>query len=164
MMSRLANPKWRETVAGLALFLTFPVLAQGLLSEPNYVLIIDKENPELSRLLVFSEEAPSLVLNPLAYSSENDDEDTALSLTRSTNMHDRVRGLTLLSGVDGASALHTALALFSDPAPAVREEALQVIFWHPEADIESAIAIGENDPSIRVRELTAELIAERSGE
>jgi HEAT repeat protein len=82
-------------------------------------------------------------------------------MTRSADFRTRVRGLTLLSGVEDPAALDTALVLLSDPVAAVREEAVQLIIEHPDADIDNVVAIAANDPSKRVRQTTADLIEER---
>lgn len=160
-MIRLATPKWRELVAGLALLLVFPVLANTSWHDENYVLLMDFQNPNLSRLLVFSSGSSRLTPESLLVIGLADDQIIALDMTRSANAAQRVRGLTLLSGVDSALALNAALVLLSDPVVAVREEAIHLVFAHPDADIESIAAIGQKDPSVRVRELTTELIAQR---
>lgn len=160
-MIRLAVPKWRELVTGLALLFVFPALADESWHDNNYVLITDIQNPKLSRLLVFSSESPRPVQKSRTSVDGDRDQDIALAMTRSANATQRVRGLTMLSGVDSASALNAALVLLSDPIVAIREEAMHLVFEHPNADIESIAIIGRNDPSARVRELALELIAER---
>lgn len=85
-------------------------------------------------------------------------------MTRSVDSRTRVRGLTLLSGFDDTAALDAALVLLSDPVAAVREEAVQLVMEHPDADVDSIIAIASRDPSSRVREASADLASERSDE
>ncbi len=161
-MIRLTCSRWREIAVGLALLLVFPVLADASWHDENYVLLMDFQNPGLSRLLVFSSGSSRSPQTSPAVVDIEDDQDIALAMTRSANAAQRVRGLTLLAGVESASALNAALVLLSDPVVAVREEAIHLVFSHPNADIESATIIGRSDPSARVRELTIELIAQRS--
>ena len=82
-------------------------------------------------------------------------------MTRSADFRERVRGLTLLSDVDKPAVLNAALVLLSDPVAAVREEAVHIIAEHPDADIDSVIALAANDPSERVRLVAEDLIEER---
>lgn len=154
--------------AGLALLVAFSALADEPLREAvreqlrdeNYLLIEDQDG---ARLFVFS------TGNVTTVTARRDVGATgplnkALEMTRSTDPALRVRGLTLLSGVDDAAALDAALVLLSDPEAAVREEAVQLVFEHPGADIESAAAVASRDPSPRVREAVAELASERSND
>ena len=55
----------------------------------------------------------------------------ALEKTRSDDARARVRGLTELAGMAEPAALDAALTLLTDPSPAVREEAEQLILDHP---------------------------------
>lgn len=155
-------------LVGLALLVAFPALTEEplrkavreQLRDENYLLIEDQYG---ARLFVFS------TGNVTAVTTRQDVGSTgplnkALEMTRSTDAGMRVRGLTLLSGVDDAAALNAALVLLSDPVAAVREEAVQLIIEHPDADTESAVAIASRDPSPRVREAAAELVSERSND
>ena len=125
--------------------------------DQNYVLVEDGNG---ARLFVFSTGSISSVTPAIP---ENE-TDKALAMTRSADFRERVRGLTLLSDVDDPAALDTALVLLSDPEVAVREEAVQLLVEHPAADIDSVIALAENDPSERVRLIATELIEERREE
>jgi HEAT repeat protein len=110
-----------------------------------------------ARLFVFSSGSVSRVTP-----AEKDYEtDKALAMTRSADHRKRVRGLTLLSDVDDPAALDAALVLLSDPEVAVREEAFQLIIEHPDADMDSVVAVVADDPSERVRQAVADLIEER---
>jgi hypothetical protein len=56
----------------------------------------------------------------------------ALEKTRSNDAGTRVIGLVELAGASDAVALDAALMLLTDPDPAVRDEARQLILDHPE--------------------------------
>jgi len=128
------------------------------LRDENYVLVEDDNG---ARLFVFSKGSVSTVTTLQTEDSSSGELDQALEMTRSADSRTRVRGLTLLSGVDDNTALDTAMVLLSDPVVAVREEAVQLVIEHPEADIDSIVAIAANDPSERVRLAAAELVEER---
>lgn len=131
--------------------------------DESYLLIEDQDG---ARLFVFSTGNVTAVTAP---DRENMSSATpvrapmiaALDMTRSATPRTRVRGLTLLSGVNDPAALNAALVLLSDPSVAVREEALQMIVDHPDADIDAVVAIASNDPSVRVQQALADLIEER---
>ena len=159
-MVRLAAEKWREFVTCLALLFVLPALADETWRADNYILMIDFQNPKLSRLLVLSGESARSVPESRAVAGGNHGQEIALAMTRSALAAQRVRGLTMLAGVDSAAALNAALILLSDPVVAVREEAMHLVLEHPNADIGSAARLGRNDPSARVRELTLELTAQ----
>jgi hypothetical protein len=70
--------------------------------------------------------------------------DAALDKLHSTEARVRVRGLTELAGVAEPAALDAALALLTDPSPAVREEAAQLILDHPDGgDLVDALGISD---------------------
>jgi len=156
-------------LAGLVLLVAFPVIAdeplrkavRDQLRDENYLLVEDQDG---ARLFVFSTGDVTAVTAPRPEKTSNGQFEEALEMTRSTRFRTRVRGLTLLAGVDDPAVLDAALVLLSDPVAAVREEAVQLIIEHPDADIDSAIAIASHDPSPRVRQASVELISERSGE
>lgn len=64
----------------------------------------------------------------------------------------------VLSGTDDQAMLDAVTMLLTDPDPAVREEAIQQVMDHPDGNVELAAAIGQTDPSVRVRRATAELL------
>lgn len=124
------------------------------LGDENYVLVEDSDG---ARLFVFSTRSVS----PIPMSDPEDETEIALAMTRSTDFRKRVRGLTLLSDVDSPPVLDAALVLLSDPVAAVREEAVHLLAEHPDADIDSIVALASNDPSERVRLVAKDLIEER---
>ncbi len=161
-MIRSVAPLWRETVAGLALLFCVSALADDAIRE-NYVLIEYPQGPNATRLLVFTTRVPEPLKQRL-FVIDQDDYATALEMTRSADSRARVRGLTLLSGVDDPLALDTAMVLLTDPVTAVREEAFQLVLEHPHADIAGALNLALDDPSARVREAASELMDELSGD
>ena len=153
-------------LAGLALLIVLPVVAdeplrdtvRQQLRDENYVLVEDDSG---ARLFVFSTGSVSAVTRLQPPDSPGGRLDQALEMARSADYRTRVRGLTLLSGVDDNAALDAAIVLLSDPVVAVREEAVQLVIEHPGADFDSIVAIAANDPAERVRQAAAELIEER---
>lgn len=156
-------------LAGLALLVAFPTLADEPLRKTvreqlrgeSYLLV---ENQDGARLFVFSTGSVTAVTTHRAEETSSRHFEEALAMTRSADSRTRVRGLTLLSGVDDPAALDAALVLLSDPAAAVRVEAVQLIIEHPDADVASIAEIASRDPSDKVRQASAELISERSDE
>ena len=154
-------------LAGLALLVAFPVAADGplrqavreQLRDENYLLVEDQDG---ARLFVFSTGNVTAVHAPRPEDRSNAQLAKALEMTRSADSRTRIRGLTLLSGVDDTAALDAGLVLLSDPVAAVREEAVRLVIEHPDADTDSVIAIASRDLSPKVREAGAELISERS--
>lgn len=161
--------RWRGVLAGLALLAALPALADRSLRQvareqlrnENYVLVEDLDS---ARLLIFSSGSVSAVANRKPAEGSRREWGEALEMTRSEDSRTRVRGLTLLSGFDDTAALDAALVLLSDPVAAVREEAVQLVMEHPDADVDSIIAIASRDPSSRVREASADLTSEHSDE
>lgn len=158
-------------VCGLVLLFAAPAPADESLRtavhrelrDENYVLVEDQDG---ARLYVFSTGNVSAVIPPdqkSALSTARNRRSTvaALDMTRSAASRTRVRGLTQLSGVNDPAALNAALVLLSDPEVAVREEAVQLIIEHPDADIDAVVAIAADDPSARVQQALADLIEER---
>ncbi len=123
------------------------------LQDESYVLVEDQRG---IRLLVFSSEESghTITLLPPAPGSL----EQAIAMTRSDVARDRVLGLATLAGEPDEEALNAALVLLTDPVPAVREEAVNLIMDHPHGDVASLIAIAAADPSPRVREAVSELI------
>lgn len=154
-------------LCGLALLFVFPVLAdvplrkavREQLRDENYVLVEDRNG---ARLFVFSSGSVTAVTRQEPDGERRGAVEKALEMTRSVDSRARVRGLTLLSGIDDPAALDAALVLLADPDAAVREEAVQLVIEHPDADLDSIAAIAARDPSPRVRETSAELISEHS--
>lgn len=157
-------------LAGLALLFASPSIADEAVREAvrqqlrdeNYMLVEDQHG---ARLFVFSTGSITTVTDLQDVSSGQPGRsqmNAALEMTRSADSRIRVRGLTLLSGVEELAALDAALVLLFDPVAAVREEAVQLIIEHPGSDIASIVEIATHDPSSRVRQAAAELIAERS--
>jgi hypothetical protein len=160
------NDKLRcGALCGLALLVALPVLAdvplrhavREQLRDENYVLVEDRDG---ARLFVFSSGSVTAVARRESVGERPAPAAKALEMTRSVDSGTRVRGLTLLSGVDDPAALDAALVLLSDPVAAVREEAVQLVIEHPDADIGSVVAIASRDPSPRVRAVSADLISE----
>ncbi len=158
-------------LCGLVLLFAAPAPADELLRatlqrklrDENYMLVEDQDG---ARLYVFSTGNVSAVIPPdqestLSTALHRKSMVAALDMTRSATSRTRVRGLTLLSGIDDPAALNAALVLLSDPDVAVREEAVQLMIEHPDADIDAIVAIATNDPSARVQQALADLIEER---
>ncbi|MCP4299517.1 MAG: hypothetical protein GY783_02935 [Gammaproteobacteria bacterium] len=153
-------------LCGLALLVAVPIAAdeplrktiRKQLRDESYMLIEDQDG---ARLFIFSTGNVSAVTTQQPEDGPGRQLDEALEMTRSTDPRTRVRGLTLLSDVEDPAALDAALVLLSDPVAAVREEAVQLIIEHPDADIDGVVAIAANDPSERVRQATVDLIEER---
>ncbi len=162
-MSRCAASRWCGAFAGLALLCSAPLCAEEALRDAvrrelrdtNYVLV---EYSGDARLCVLSDGVDVAALVP-SREPVPDSTDEALAMTRSTDVRSRVRGLTLLAGVDDAAARDAALSLLSDPAARVREEAYQLLLDHPESNLDSIIALAQNDESPRVRRAVADLLA-----
>lgn len=165
-MNQVFHNLQREVVCGLALLFVLPTVAgeplrdtvRQQLRDENYMLV---EDPNGARLFVFSTGDVSAITTPRAEHGSSKALGQALEMTRNEDSKTRVRGLTLLSGVDNNAALDAAMVLLSDPDVAVREEAVQLVIEHPDADIDSIVAIAANDPSERVRHAAAELLEER---
>lgn len=153
--------KWSATlqcgaVGGVALLLASPSGADDALRETirkqlrdaSYVLVEDRHG---ARLFVFSEEGGGYrtTLLPAAPGSP----ERALAMTQSELARERVLGLTTLAGEPGEAALNAALVLLSDPDPAVREEAVNLILDHPDGSVDTIASIVIHDPSSRVREV-----------
>jgi len=166
--------RWYDTMrcgalVGLALLVAFPVLADAPLRKTvreqlrgeSYLLVEDQDG---ARLFVFSTGNVSTVTAHRPAKTSSAQSEKALAMTLSTDSRTRVRGLTLLSGVDDPAALDAALVLLSDPAAAVRVEAVQLIIEHPHADVASVAELASRDPSDKVRQASAELISDRSDE
>ena len=150
-------------LAGLALLFASPSIADEAVREAVRQQLRDDQHG--ARLFVFSTGSITTVTDLQDVSSGQPGRsqmNAALEMTRSADSRIRVRGLTLLSGVEELAALDAALVLLFDPVAAVREEAVQLIIEHPGSDIASIVEIATHDPSSRVRQAAAELIAERS--
>lgn len=160
----MATPKRRGTVTSLALLLSLGAYADDSLRGVNYVLIHDQQHPLNSRLLIFSDSSGYSVEGFPSRIETAEEIDVALSMTRHLDSRVRVRGLTLLSGVDDRAALDAAMELLLDNDPAVREEAIQLVMEHPDSDLELAASIGTGDPSARVRQATSDLLADLAGD
>ena len=161
-MTRSAAPLWRETIAGLALLFCVSAPADDSIRE-NYVLIEYPQGTNPARLLIFSTRMPEPPEQRFFVVTQ-DDYATALEMTRSADSRARVRGLTLLSGVDHPLALDAAMVLLTDPVTAVREEAFQLVLEHLHADVAGALKLALDDSSARVREAASDLMAEQSGD
>ena len=166
-MSNASATSQRGALAGLALLLAYAAAADDSLRDSvreqlrdeNYVLVEDRTG---ARLYVFSEDDgvyDTRWIPPASGSAA-----AALANVHSADAGDRVRALTELSGEDGTDALHAALVLLSDPDEAVREEAVQLILEHPQADKSSVIAMARQDPSERVREAVEDLLDDEAEE
>ncbi len=160
-MSKCSATLRREALGGLALLLAFPAAADDALHETvrrqlqdeSYVLVEDQHG---IRLFVFSsaDDGYRKTFAPVAPGGL----EQALAMTRSAVARERVRGLTTLAGEPDEEALNAALVLLTDPDPAVREEAVNLIIDHPQADVASIIALAEADPSPRIRDAVQDLI------
>ena len=148
-------------LGGLALLLVSPSVADDdlhdtirrQLQDDSYVLVEDQDG---ARLFVFSPENDGYrtTLVPSIRSSH----EQAIAMTRSEVARDRVLGLTTLAGEPDEEALNAALVLLTDPDPAVREEAVNLLIDHPRGDVNSLIALAAADPSARVREAVQDLV------
>ena len=153
----------RGALAGFALLFAAPCIADEALQDrirkdmgdTSYVLV---EYQDEARLFVFSSDEG--VQSSISFPTPRTVLLDAMEKTRKPNARSRVRGLTLLAGVPGDEPLNAALVLLSDPHPAVREEAVHLIFDHPQADIDSMLAVARSDPSPRVREAVEDLLEE----
>ena len=160
-------PTKRGAVAGLALLLAAPVLADDTLRQTirqqlrdeSYVLV---EGPYGARLFVLSADGSGYRTNELPEAMSG--ASTASARTRSADARERVRGLTELAGNSNGEALLLAFALLSDPDAAVREEAVQFVMEHPEADRGAVIAIALSDPSPRVREAATDVLEDETSD
>lgn len=151
----------RGALCGLALLLVVPAGADDAIRETirqqlrdeSYVMVEDQEG---IRLFVFSAEDDGYrsTLVPVTPGSL----EQALEMTRSEIARERVRGLTTLAGEPDDEALNAGLALLTDPDPAVREEAVNLVIDHPRGDAASIINIAATDPSPRVRDAVQDLI------
>ena len=146
--------------ASLALLLAAPLSADDALHEmirrqlrdESFVLVEDQHG---IRLFVFSSADDSFqtTLAPVTPGLL----EQALAMTQSEVARERVLGLTTLAGEPAEEALNAALVLLTDPDPAVREEAVNLIIDHPRGDVASVIAIAVADPSPRVRDAVEDL-------
>lgn len=164
-MSKLATLRQCGTLTGLALFLPLLVQADDVYPNGNYLLIHDEQRPEKSRLLIFNDGSTRPVDEIAAPAPAVSSEvETALAMIRQADPRQRVRGLTILSGDDSAAALDAGMDSLYDSDESVREEAIQLLMSHPDANIALVSTVGRSDPSARVRRTTADLVAERSGD
>ena len=136
MASKLPE-RWRGgALTGLALLFALPLSADDALRQQvhrdhghrSYMLVEDSNGFSLY-LFATATERPSVTRLETAF----DDEWVAQSLAkaRSSDAKTRVRALVELAGVNSAEALDVALALLTDPSPAVRDEAVSLILDHP---------------------------------
>lgn len=121
----------RGAPAGLTLLLVCGAAADDSLRERvhrehkhhSYMLVEDAEG---ARLFLFDQGVASHRISP-----DDTFVDAALRKTRSSDARTRVTGLVELAGAGDAEALDAALTLLTDPEPAVRDEARQLILDHP---------------------------------
>jgi hypothetical protein len=128
MTDRCAGWK-REALAGLTLFLFCAAAADDSLRNR-----VHREHKHHSYMLIEDANGAQLFLFDEGLTRQDAEDPvigTALEKTRSTDARTRVIGLVELAGVDDAVALDVALMLLSDPEPAVRDEARQLILDHP---------------------------------
>ena len=160
-MSRRIARLQRGVLAGLALLFAWPLLADDALRQAirkemrdeSYVLIEDQSG---ARLYVLSPGERSYSVEYPTHSPGS--ASAALAKTLSDDARQRALGLVELSGDPGHEALSAALALLSDPAEIVREEAVQLALGHPGADRTSVIAIALSDSSPRVRDAALDIL------
>lgn len=163
-MSKSATLRRRGTIIGLALFLPLIIQADDVRPKENYLLIHDEQHAENSRLLIFNDGSLTSVDEIVAPPNVSSEVETALAMIRHADSHQRVRGLTTLSGDMSEAALSAGMELLYDSDASVREEAIQLVMNHPDADVELVSAIGRSDASARVRRATADLAAEWVGD
>ena len=164
MSSRIAGLQ-RGVLAGLALLIAWPLLADDSLRQAirkemrdeSYVLVEDSEG---ARLYVFSSGESSYSVEYPTHTPGS--AGAALAKALNADARQRVRGLAELSGNPGHEALSVALALLSDPAEIVREEAVQLAMEHPDADRSSVVAIALSDPSPRVRDAALDILEDEA--
>jgi len=130
------------------------------LRDENYVLV---EWHDGARLYLLSTDTQGGTLSELARRPHGG-PDAAIAMTQSADAKARVRGLTLLAGDIDVAARDAALALLSDPVPAVREEAYLLLFEHPHADTYGIATLALADKSARVREAVEELLSEQAAD
>ena len=167
-MSRCRASLRCGALAGLALLFAAPLNADEALRDAvrkqlrdeSYILVEDDHGP---RLYVLSGDSRVDDFMPTRDAAPSV-TDRALAMTRSADAKTRVRGLTLLATETSSEARDAALALLSDPAVAVREEAYQLLMEHPHAGVDSIVALARQDRSTRVREVVEELLAEQAGD
>lgn len=138
---------WRRgALAGLTLSLACGATADDALRDRvhrehkhhSYMLVEDADG---ARLFLFDEGVASYRIG-----TSDDFVEAALEKTRSSVARTRVIGLVELAGVADAAALEAALALLTDPEPAVRDEARQLILDHPDGQaVEDALGIVDDD-------------------
>ena len=138
---------WRRgALAGLALSVACGASADDSLRERvhrehkhhSYMLV---EEANGARLFLFDEGVASYRIT-----ASDATVAAALEKTRSSVARTRVIGLVELAGVSDAAALEVALTLLTDPEPAVRDEARQLILDHPEGQaIADALGLGDEE-------------------
>lgn len=155
-------------MTGVALLLCFQANADeslrrmihGQLRGDSYVLVEDSISIRLYVLSDTVDAAPP----KQAPQPPPGSVDAALAMTLSADRRVRVRGLTLLAGVEDATARDAALMLINDPVEAVREEAYVLLLEHPDADHASIVKLGSRDPSLRVRDAVADAVDDDNGD
>ena len=123
-------------LAGLALLIAIPAAGDELLRKRvhaeyghrSYMLIEDAAG---ARLFLFADATSDAAFVRVEVEVEEPAFFAALAKTRSDDVRARVRGLTELAGMEDDAALDVALTLLSDPSPAVRDEAKNLILDHP---------------------------------
>ena len=136
MKSRSPQRGRGGALLGLALLFAPPLSADDSLRQQvhrdyghrSYMLVEDAEG---ARLYLFTDASGHAQLARIDASDDADEIARAVADTRSDNERERVGALTQLAGVDSPEALDAALTLLSDPSPAVRDEAANLILDHP---------------------------------
>lgn len=136
----------RGALPGLALLVALGAAADDSLRERvhrehkhrSYMLVEDADG---ARLFLFDEALASRRVTVI-----DDVVSAALAKTRSVDARMRVMGLVELAGASDPLALEAALTLLTDPDPAVRDEARQLIIDHPEGQaIADALGLVPDD-------------------
>ena len=147
-----SSQRWRSgALTGLALLFTVPLFADDELRQQvhrdyghrSYMLIEDSDE---IRLYLFASATEDASVKQLEADSDDEAVSIALYKVRSSEAKTRVRALTQLAGVDSAEALDVALTLLTDPSPAVRDEAANLILDHPDGQaIADALGLVDED-------------------
>ena len=152
MRSKLPFLSQCGALAGLALLLCAMATADDALRKQvqrdfghrSYMLVEDADG---ARLYLFADKTHHSQQVLIEADGEDDTVTRALDGTRSDDARQRVKALTQLAGIDSSEALDAALTLLSDPSPAVRHEAANLVLDHPDGQaVATALGLLDDDP------------------
>lgn len=152
-MSSWPAPRQCGVLAGAALLLAPVVAADDTVHDSvhkslrhrSYLLLEDSDGVTL---YLFSGHDDGKGIQERGDSRPRATVSSALDKTRNPDPRIRVRGLTELAGDASPAALDAALTMLTDPWPAVRDEARQLILDHP-SGTPLAAALGFADEEAR---------------